>query len=192
MTKAADIQNLPTKRWTVEEYHRMIEQGFFSEDDRVELLFGQILPMTPVGIFHASTVDHTVHLCRSLDPAQYIIRVQNPITDLLSGSEPESDVCILKYRSDFYGLAHPSADDIVLLIEVADSSLDYDRSVKAAAYAAAGIEEYWILNCIQLQLEQYSHPQDGEYQEIRIHKESQIVATLLLGDIHVKELFPFA
>lgn len=192
MTKAADIQNLPTKAWTVAEYHRLIEAGFLTEQDRVELLFGQILPMTPVGKFHASTVDKTAFLCRKLDEESYIIRVQNPITDVLTASEPEPDICILRFRPDFYSEAHPIGSDILLVIEVADSSLEHDRTVKAAAYAAAGIPEYWILNIPAVQLEQHLLPREGEYQEIRIHKEGQTVKTELLGPLLVKSLFPFA
>lgn len=192
MTKAADIKNLPTRPWTVAEYHRLIEAGFLTEADRVELLFGQILPMSPVGKLHASTVDKTAHLLRKMDEEQYIIRVQNPITDVLSASEPEPDICVLHFRADFYSDAHPVGSDIVLIVEVADSSLEYDQSVKAAAYAAAGIPEYWILNIPAVQLEQHLSPRDGEYQEIRIHKESQTVDTKLLGAIRVRDLFPFA
>lgn len=192
MTKEAAIQDLPTKRWTVAEYHRMIAEGFLTERDHVELLFGHILPMTPVGKFHASTVKKTAQLCRRLDPNEYIISVQDPITDFLSASEPEPDICILKYREDFYASGHPDAEAIVLLIEVADTSLEYDRIDKASAYAKAGIGEYWILNCNNLQLEQHLHPLNGEYQEIRIYKDGQTVETNLLGSIHVKSLFPFA
>lgn len=192
MTKAADIQNLPTRPWTVAEYHRLIEAGFLTPADRVELLFGQILPMSPVGKLHASTVDKTAHLLRKLDEEQFIIRVQNPITDMLSASEPEPDICVLHYRADFYSESHPVGSDIVLIVEVADSSLEHDRSVKAAAYAAAGIPEYWILNIPAVQLEQHLHPREGEYQEIRIHREGQTVDTELLGPVLVKSLFPFA
>lgn len=192
MTKAADIQNLPTKRWTVAEYHRLIEAGFLTEADRVELLFGQILPMSAVGKLHASTVDKTAHLFRKLDESTYILRVQNPITDLLSESEPEPDLAILHYREDFYSNSHPEGKDVALLIEVADSSLEYDRLIKGGAYAAADIPEYWILNIREVQLEQYLQPTGGEYQEIRIYKEGQTVETRWLGTVRVKDFFPFA
>ena len=136
----------PTRRrFTVAEYYAMAEAGILARDERVELLDGDVIAMPPIGNWHASNVD----LFTNTFPAQLhgraVVRVQNPVR-LNDGSEPQPDVMLLRWRDDFYRDGHPGPADVLLLIEVSDSSVDFDRNEKLSAYAAAGIPEVWIVN----------------------------------------------
>src|SRR5262249_42782433 len=121
---------LKTHRFTVEEYHRMGEAGIFSEDDRVELLAGGIVEMSSIGTLHDGTVDRLTALFSSRLGGEAIVRVQNPLLLRPEDAEPQPDVMLLRPRPDFYTSAHPEAQDVYLVIEVADSSLVTDREVK--------------------------------------------------------------
>ncbi|GIV98280.1 MAG: hypothetical protein KatS3mg057_2937 [Herpetosiphonaceae bacterium] len=131
--------------FTVTEYERMVEAGILAEDDRVELLEGEILTMSPVGSRHVATVNRLNALLNRLVGAQCIVSVQNPIR-LSQHSEPEPDIALLRSRADYYAHQLASPTDILLIIEVADTSLDYDRQVKIPLYAQAGIPEVWIVD----------------------------------------------
>lgn len=123
----------------------MATAGVFSQDEHVELLDGEIVDMAPIGPPHASLVDRcNAYLHRVLGP-EVIIRVQNPmhLSDL---SMPQPDVTVLRHRDDFYGTFHPTVDDVLLLVEVGDTSARFDRQVKLPLYAAAGIVEVWLLD----------------------------------------------
>ena len=141
----------------------MAEVGILSRDDRVELIRGQILQMSPIGSKHAACVDKiNAFLQQSIALDLAIIRVQNPV-QLGKYSEPEPDIAVLKPNPDFYANNHPQAKDILLIIEVADTSLDYDKEVKVPLYAKAGIPEYWILNLEKGEIEAYSKPVGDGY-----------------------------
>jgi Uma2 family endonuclease len=137
---------LVTERpFTRTEYHRMAETGVLAPDEQVELLDGRIVRMAPVGPFHGGTTDFlAAALARSIG-ARAIIRVQGPVA-LSKKSEPQPDVALLRPRPDFYRSAHPQPEDVLLLIEVAESSLDMDLNLKARLYAQAGISEYWVVD----------------------------------------------
>jgi Uma2 family endonuclease len=132
-------------RLTLDDYHRLGEAGILGEDDRVELLEGQLIDMSPVGPRHAIAVDrlHTLLVRVVADPIW--VRGQNPIA-LDSGSEPQPDIVLLRAPWPGFPLAHPSAADVVLLVEVADSSLDADLGAKRELYARAGVREFWIVD----------------------------------------------
>ncbi len=147
---------------TVEEYHKMIEVGIFDEDDRLELINGEIIEMSPIGSLHASRVNRIVSVFRKLPEEDAILSVQNPIT-VRPISEPEPDISLLKYREDFYESKHPTPDDTLLVIEVSDTSLSYDREVKKPLFAEAGIPELWIVNIEDEQVEVYKNPVKGDY-----------------------------
>ncbi|MEG4328741.1 Uma2 family endonuclease [Microcoleus sp. herbarium5] len=153
------------KRFSIAEYHRLGELGFFAPDDRVELIRGEIIIMAAKGRLHS--------VCNSLLLEELVIllarrarlRVQEPII-LSDDSEPEPDVVIARNRSDNYLSSHPQPADILLVIEVSDSTLKYDRTTKLSLYAETGIYNYWIFNLVDNQLEMHSEPyqkQNGSY-----------------------------
>jgi Uma2 family endonuclease len=149
--------------FTVDDYYRMAEAGIFHEDDRVELIRGEIVEMTPIGSVHASVVDVLNSLLgRALTREQAIVRVQNPAR-LDQRSEPQPDIMLLRPRSDFYRSGHPGPSEVLLLIEVSDTSLAYDRSVKLSLYAQAGIAEVWIIDIEAETVEVNRDPESGSY-----------------------------
>lgn len=150
------------KRFSLEEYHRLAEMGFFQEDDRVELIRGEIFKMVAKGRAHTVCCSNlNTALVRAIED-RAIVRCQDPIT-LPNNSEPEPDFAIARLREDHYLSHHPYPEDIILVIEIADSSLEYDRNIKLPIYAEAGILQYWIFNLPESQLEVYSQP----YQKIQ-------------------------
>lgn len=157
---------LQRKLFTIEEYERMIATGVLAEDDRLELIRGEIVEMTPIGLEHIVCVLRLDHLFGGLVAKSAHTSVQNPIR-LPNGSRPQPDVTILKWRDDFYAGKHPDAEDVLLLIEVADSTLETDRGVKVPLYAEAGIPETWIINLPERVVEVYSGPSAGAYGKIR-------------------------
>jgi Uma2 family endonuclease len=130
---------------TVAEYHRMGEVGILTEDDRVELIEGELVAMSPIGSYHAGTVNKLNHSLVHAVGERAIVSVQNPVR-LDDHSEPEPDFALLRPRPDFYQDAAAQPDDVLLLIEVADTSLNYDRAVKRALYARHAIPELWIVD----------------------------------------------
>jgi Uma2 family endonuclease len=140
--RALDRSPIPRRRFTIDEYHRMGEAGVLSEDDRVELLDGEIVQMTPIGAPHASCVDRLNALLARRLGKSAIVRVQNPII-LDRRSEPQPDLALLAPRSDFYSGAHPRPRDVLLAIEVMDASRGYDRTLKLSLYARAELREVW-------------------------------------------------
>ncbi|MEH2162110.1 MAG: Uma2 family endonuclease [Nostoc sp.] len=145
------------KRFTIDEYHRLIELEFLQESDRIELIRGELIQMVAKGTPH--TVCGSI-LCRQLDRLlgdRAVIRGQDPIT-LPNQSEPEPDVAIARGKDEDYLAHHPYPEDISLVIEISDSTLDYDQTKKLEIYAEAGISNYWIVNLNFRQLERYSQP----------------------------------
>jgi len=142
-------------KFTTKQYQLMYETGVFAVSDRHELISGEIREMSPIGIKHAVCVARlTKHFERKLGD-QTIIWTQNPII-LSDYSQPQPDLAILKWRDDFYANALPTPDDILLIIEVADSTIAYDRDVKMPLYAANGIPEMWLFDVNQQIIEGYS------------------------------------
>ncbi|MCO6479675.1 MAG: Uma2 family endonuclease [Phaeodactylibacter sp.] len=176
-------------RWTVEDYHRLGKAGILDEDSRVELLNGQIVKMSPTGNLHAGCVDRLGDLFRELLGKSAIIRVQNPVI-LNLNSEPEPDLSILKRKNNFYTDGHPRPEDILLIVEVADTTLEKDRTTKKKLYAAAGITEYWIINLPDRQVEQYLDPFGEDYRLVHICKSGQAVESTLLGSVPVDNIQP--
>lgn len=153
-------------RFTIEAYDEMVAHGILTSGDRVELLAGEIVEMPPIGSRHSGCVARLNHLFASALLQQATIFVQNPV-QLLPDSEPEPDVALLKPRADFYDHAHPRSGDILLLVEVAESSLAYDREVKLPIYAAAGIREVWIIDLVGKAIEVYTDPTGRRYAAVR-------------------------
>ena len=152
------------RAFTVGEYYRMAEADILTEEDRVELIAGQIVAMSPIGSRHAACVDRLNGLLHRQPEQAFIVRVQSPIT-LDAYSAPEPDLVLLRPRADFYAEAHPSAVDVLLAVEVADTSVDYDREVKLPLYAQAGLPEVWLIDLQRDRVEVYARPQGGAYQQ---------------------------
>jgi Uma2 family endonuclease len=169
------------KRFTADEYQQMGQAGILSEDDRVELIDGEIIAMTPIGPRHCASVDRATRafVTRAGDSA--IVRVQGSIR-LNFYSEPQPDLVLLRPRADFYASTHPGPADILLIAEIAQSSIDYHHDFKSAVYARAGVHEYWLADLSENVLHCFSTPGDGGYQNIREYRRGQSIAPLLLAD----------
>ena len=179
----------PRHRWTVAEYHRMGEVGLLNEDSRVELIDGEIVEMAPIGSSHGGNVNRFIRLFSKIVGDKAIVSAQNPV--VLGGySEPEPDIALLRWRADDYVQSHPHPEDVLLLIEVSDSTLRYDRDVKIPLYAKNGIPEVWLLDIPNRQLEIYREPTNGEYQQ-RDCRQTGKIAPILCPDavIDLAEVF---
>jgi Uma2 family endonuclease len=161
-------------RFSVDVYEQMIDSGIFREDDPVELIRGEIIDKMPIGDGHAACVNRLTRLFVLSLGRSAIVSVQNPIR--LADSEPEPDISLLIPRDDFYASGKPRPADILLLIEVADTSLDFDREVKLPLYAEAGIRELWIVNLEEDCLEVHRNPTpDVRYCDIAVLRRGQDV-----------------
>ncbi|AGY59206.1 Uma2 family endonuclease [Gloeobacter kilaueensis] len=177
--------------WTIEEYHRLIAAGILTSDDQVELLAGQIVQMSPQYPPHAATTQRTFNYLSRLLGDRAFLRMQLPIT-LLPASEPEPDIAVVKSDPGEYADRHPTAADIFLLVEVADTTLARDRTQKAAIYARAGVADYWILNVNQKQVYLLRQPAGDTYTQISTWVSGAALSPLLFPDvsIDVSALFP--
>jgi hypothetical protein len=151
--------------FTREEYNRMGEAGILKPTDRVELIRGEIVEMSPIGRRHQAFVDNLAQLLIMRVAGRAIVSVQNPLV-LAEDTEPEPDLKILRRRSVPYKELEAHADDVLLVIEVAESSLSYDRSTKQKLYAEAGISEYWVVDCAAESVEVHRTPQAGSYRDV--------------------------
>ena len=172
-------------RLTVRDYHRMGDAGIFGEDDRIELIDGDLIDMAPISPGHASTVNRLSQAFVLACAGRAIVSIQNPIA-LDDRSEPQPDVAILRLRDGFYAARHPGPADILLLVEVADSSLRFDRTVKLPLYARAGIAEVWIVDLQHQVLEAYRAPAVGGYGETTKHQPGEELALALAPGIIVR------
>ncbi len=174
--------------FTINEYHRMAEAGILHEDDRTELIHGEIIYMSPIGNYHAAVVRRLNTLLSPLVAPQAIVDVQNPVK-IGEHSEPEPDIKILPFREDYYAESGVTPQDVLLLIEVSDSTLRYDRNTKLPLYAAAGIPEVWIVDVNKQQLEVYRQPSGERYQFMEtLTRDDTVAATQLPLNVRVKEL----
>ncbi len=169
-------------RFSVNEYYRMAETGVLRPDARVELLDGKIIDMSPIGPSHGGVVNWLNRLFSNRSRGRWLVTVQNPV-HLDDFSEPQPDLMLLKPVADDYRSRHPQPEDVFLLIEVSDSTLESDREVKLPAYGRAGIAEFWIVNLVNGTLEIYREPHFTGYGSSRI---------LNVGDQASPALFPDA
>jgi Uma2 family endonuclease len=145
------------KRFTVDEYHRLTELGFLQAGDRVELIRGELIQMAAKGVAHETCITRLLRVLPQLVGNQATLRCQSPIRLSFDG-EPEPDFAIVHNRADDYAHGHPTPEDTLLVIEVSDSSLAYDREVKLPLYAEANIQDYWLFNLPDRYLEAYREP----------------------------------
>ena len=176
--------SVPLKRhyFTAAEYYRMADAGILTPDDRVELIEGEIIEMSPIGKRHASCVDRIVNIVLGRLSGRAIVRVQNPVR-LSDFSEPQPDVSLLRPREDFYAAGHPRPDDVLLVVEVADTSVDYDRGVKVSLYARSGIPEVWLVDLAEDRIEIYANPSGGEYRDVRSASRGESVSSNAVADL---------
>lgn len=174
------------KYWiSVDEYERMGEAGIFGEDARLELLEGEIYELSPIGSPHAACVTILHRLLTLKYSDKMIVISQNPIR-LNDFSEPQPDIALLRWRDDFYKQEHPTPDDILLIIEVADSTVETDRSYKMPLYAKAGIAEMWLVNLPEEQIELFATPANGEYQTNITFKRGDEAQSQTIKDLSIK------
>jgi Uma2 family endonuclease len=162
---------IPTQphRFNLERYHRLVTSGALDEDDRVELLNGIVVDMSPIGSRHAAAVRGLLlHFSSLAQNQQTIMGVQDPIL-LDDWSEPQPDLWLAKYRSDRYASAHPTAGDLLLVIEVADSTVDKDKRLKIPLYAQANIPEVWLVDVNTNTISVHRHPAKGQFGEIQAY-----------------------
>ncbi len=152
-------------RLTVDEYYRMAEAGVLAPDARVELIEGEIVDMAPIGSRHGSAVKRMLHLLTAAVGDRAIVSVQDPLR-LSERSEPQPDLMLLAPRADFYKGAHPTAADVLLLVEVSDTTARYDRGVKQQLYARHGVAEVWIVDLDDRVLRTYRGPRGDSYTEV--------------------------
>jgi Uma2 family endonuclease len=175
---------------TTDQYHLMHEAGVFQDGDRLELVNGEIQTMSPIGRKHVACIIRLVKLFEKKLGDRVMVSAQNSVR-LNNHAEPQPDIAILKWRDDFYHEALPTPDDILLIIEVADSSIDYDRHVKAPLYAAATIPEMWLFDVNQKIIEGYSQPSPNGYKLLRRYDEGDNLSILAFPDVNFNwnELF---
>ena len=190
------VERVPsTYRFTVSQYHRMIERGILKENDRVELLEGVIVPKMTHNPRHDVCVDLTQNAVAEVLPKDWRIRVQSAITT--ADSEPEPDVAVVRGPARRYARSHPRTRDIAIVIEVADATLEEDREVKGPLYARCRLPVYWIVNLPESLVEVYTRPKAGRkpsYQARRDFRAEESVPVLIagrqVGQIPVSEILP--
>jgi hypothetical protein len=181
--QAPQVPPFQVRRFTVDEYHRMIQAKVLAEDDRVELLEGWIVAKMPHNPTHDATIDQTHEVLRPQLPAGWRIRIQSAVTT--DDSEPEPDLVVVLGPASRYSARHPGPRDVALVVEVADSSLAYDREVKARLYARAQIATYWIMNLVDLQVEVYGDPSgptaNPGYRQHQTYRAGDVVPLVIAG-----------
>lgn len=173
------------RRFTVDEYHKMADAGILGEDDRVELIDGEIVEMSPTNIPHAVCMDRLNMAFAPVLAGRGIVRVQSAIY-IDEINEPEPDVNLLKTHDYLKRQYHPGPDDILLLIEVVDSTVSADRRQKVPRYARAGVPEVWLVNSPKRAIEVYLDPVAGKYSRIKRAGLGQSISPQSLPDITVR------
>ncbi|WP_017721776.1 Uma2 family endonuclease [Kamptonema formosum] len=172
------------RQFTVKTYQKMIEAGIFTEEDRVELIRGEIIEMTPIGRRHAAYVNRLVTLFTGCLGNRAIVAPQNPV-ELGERSQPQPDVALLQPRPDFYEAVYPQPENIFLLVEVADTAVESDRLVKIPLYAEEGILEVWLVDINEECVEVYRQPAPAGYQEVRKCRRGDSLSLLAFPDITI-------
>jgi Uma2 family endonuclease len=170
--------------FTVEEYHRMAQAGILTEDDRLELIEGEIVEMAPIGSRHQSCVDRLAELFFRQVADRAIVRVQGPVL-LERRSEPQPDLTLLRRRPSFYAIVHPGPEDVLLVVEVCDTTVDYDRQVKVPLYARYGIPEVWLVVLEKGLVEVYRKPTVQGYQEVSQARRGQRLSPEAFPDLEL-------
>lgn len=181
--EARERAAMPYHRWSVSEFHQMAAAGLLDEGERVELIEGEMIDMAPIGSRHAFIVNRLSQAFSACGAnGQYLVSTQNPVC-LGDRSEPQPDIALLKNRN--YMEALPTATDVLLIVEVSDTTLDYDRDVKLGLYARHGIPEVWLMNVNAGELTVYREPAEGQYRLIRKPTAAEAVAPVLVSGVAI-------
>jgi Uma2 family endonuclease len=172
------------RHFNIGEYYRMTEAGILSEGDRVELLDGEVVEMSPIGSRHAACVDRLNKILNRIVDQDVIVRVQNPIV-LNDYSEPQPDISLLRPRADFYAQGHPIPADVLLVVEVADSSTQFDREIKLPLYAQAMLPEVWLVNLPGDVIELHSQPANGVYQIAQPLRRGEVLVSTVITNLNL-------
>ncbi|MBI3973583.1 MAG: Uma2 family endonuclease [Chloroflexi bacterium] len=175
---------MPRRRFTVDEYYRMAEAGILAEDDRVELIDGEIVHMSPISSRHAAGVKRVRRLFDRRLGDRVVVSVQDPVR-LGSFAEPQPDIALLHPREDLYAEAHPGPENVLLIVEVADTSIQYDRQVKVPLYARAGVPEVWLADLTGDAVEAYREPSPDGYRVVRRLRRGERIAPQALPDLEI-------
>ncbi len=175
-------QPVTRHRFTTDEYHKMGETGIFREDDRVELVEGEIVEMTPIGWRHAETVTTLNMLLAQHSAGHYDVSVQNPVV-LGTRDEPQPDLALLRADRDRARLPHP--EDVLLVVEVAETSLSYDREIKLPLYARAGVPEAWLVDLRNGVIEVHTEPAREGYKAARKFSRTETVASVTVPQVSI-------
>ena len=182
--EARERSAMPYHRWTVDEFHQMATAGLLDESDRVELIEGEMIDIAPIGSRHAFIVNRLSQaFAAGGAKGQYLVSTQNPVC-LGDRSEPQPDIALLKNGN--YMDALPGAADVLLIVEVSDTTLEYDRDVKLALYARHGIPEVWLLDVNASELTIYREPADGQYRLIRKPQSTEVVSPILVPELALR------
>jgi Uma2 family endonuclease len=173
---------LPRRLFTVEEYHRMAAAGIFHPDERVELIEGEIVQMSPIGPRHAGCVINANRLFITRLGERAVISPQNPVV-IQPRSEPQPDLLLLRPRAVSYSREHPTPEDVLLAVEVADTTVKFDRLVKARLYARAGIAEFWLFLAMDGAVEVSREPGADGYVSVTLRGHGQTVSPLAFPDV---------
>jgi Uma2 family endonuclease len=173
-------------RWqfTVTDFARMVETGILAEDDRVELIDGEVRVMSPIGPRHVAIVNRLNTLLTRWVADSAIISVQNPI-QLTDYTEPQPDIAVLRPRADFYAHALPLPDDVLVVVEVAETSLEYDREEKVPRYAQTRISEVWLIDVERQTVTQYTQPDGTRYRRVQTLKRGQRLVSDIMGGLQL-------
>jgi|SRR5579885_3252487 len=169
--------------FTVDEFVRMAEAGILPENYRVELIRGEVVKMSPIGSGHALCVMRLADILAERARPFAIVTAQNPI-QLDTYSLPQPDIALV-IRRDSYYRNHPTAKDVLLIIEVSDTTVEYDRNVKLPLYAEASIIEVWLVNLREDRIEVYSRPVAGKYKDVRFVNRGESISPIALPDVTV-------
>ena len=185
------LLTLPRHKLSLEDYYKMGEAGILGEDSRVELIEGELIDMAPIGSRHVRAVNILTELLVPQARGVAVVSVQNPVS-LPPDNGPQPDIALLKPRADQYGNSLPTAQDVLLIIEVADTTAKYDREVKAALYARHGVQEFWLVDLQEKAVEIYQEPGSKRYRKLLRPESVETISPVSLPDVHVPlgEIWP--
>lgn len=185
MTTVVELKknlSIRPKRFRVEDFRKMTEAGILPEESGWEVIDGYLVDKMTIGSNHASTLKRLSEMLRDITRYLALVSVQDPI-HIDDFNEPEPDICLLKRREDFYSGGHPNSSDVLLLVEVSDYTIAYDRDVKIGLYAEAGIVEVWLVNLNEGSIEQYSSPQNGRFGSVETFRKGQSIESISLKEL---------
>lgn len=173
------------KRFTVEEFRKMTEVGILPEESGWEIIDGYLIDKMSIGSNHAGTVNLLTQKLIIMLAGKAVVAVQNPIR-IDDYNAPEPDISLLRPREDFYRKSLPAPQDALLLIEVSDSTVEYDRDIKKTLYAEAGIAEFWLINLKENTVERYSSPKNGSYRLAEILESGETIKAGTIENLELK------